>query len=354
MKHRRVVGSSARYAQRGDLWKAFRRTMITGSVAGVLVHRGKKDTTTKSEIFKSYTDKAYVRRESDVGTLNMSYGTNQEKRAIQHYLKMIETNYLTNYPGSSVSVTHEDVDFYIHSSGMLMASPDSEITVTVNLPDGSSHVERGVLEVKTPTSTYFGKLNVLKDPTRPITYSMFRDLLPTKQITNRKYGPPHFPAPRLNIHKKQGTTDLYRDYSTDDANFGPYSEYSQYYFQVIANLFLSGREWADFAVWTDPTEDKDKKSHSFYYKDATDPYRSLHVERFYASDPQVQRDYEVLMEAVKSWTATLKDTLKANVESFLLAISEDGEEPITLPELTAAEEERGEVDCPEEGVVVEE
>ena len=60
MKHRRVVGSSARYAQRGDLWKSFRRTMITGSVAGVLVHRGKKDTTTKSEIFKSYTDKAYV------------------------------------------------------------------------------------------------------------------------------------------------------------------------------------------------------------------------------------------------------------------------------------------------------
>jgi len=119
MKHRRVVGSSARYAQRGDLWKAFRRTMITGSVAGVLVHRGKKDTTTKSEIFKSYTDKAYVRRESDVGTLSMSYGTNHEKRAVQHYLKMIETNYLTNYPGSSVSVTHEDVDFYIHSSGML-------------------------------------------------------------------------------------------------------------------------------------------------------------------------------------------------------------------------------------------
>ena len=106
-------------------------------------------------------------------------------------------------------------------------------------------------------------------------------------------------------------------------------------------------------MWTDPTEDKDKKSHSFYYKNPTDPYRSLHVERFYASDPQVQRDYEVLMEAVKSWAATMKDTLKANVESFLLAISEDGEEPITLPELTAAEEERGEVDCPEE-VVVEE
>ena len=101
-------------------------------------------------------------------------------------------------------------------------------------------------------------------------------------------------------------------------------------------------------MWTDPTKDENGVSHSFYYKDETDPYPSLHVERVYASDPQVQRDYETLIDAVKSWTATMKETLKSNAEDFLLALTEDGEDPITLPELTP-EEERESIDCPPPG-----
>lgn len=346
--HRRVVRSSARFSQRGDLWKALRRTMITGSVCGILVHRGQKDTVTKADILKSYTDKKWVKKVTDVSRLNMAYGTAMEDRAVQHYTTFLETKYLANYPGSSVSVSTEAVDFYLHSSGMLMSSPDSEVTVTIHLPDGGKRVERGVVEVKTPTSSYFGKRSTIKDPTRPITYKNFRDLLPDKTLTNRKYGPPHFPKPRFKVGVPQTDTSLYRDYASEDAKFGPYSEYSQYYFQVIAALFLSGREWADFAVWTDPTKDENGVSHSFYYKDETDPYPSLHVERVYASDPQVQRDYETLIDAVKSWTATMKETLKSNAEDFLLALTEDGEDPITLPELTP-EEERESIDCPPPG-----
>ena len=43
--------------------------------------------------------------------------------------------------------------------------------------------------------------------------------------------------------------------------FGPRGAFSQYYYQCIANLFLSGRDFIDFVVWTAGTPDEAGVSH---------------------------------------------------------------------------------------------
>ena len=51
-------------------------------------------------------------------------------------------------------------------------------------------------------------------------------------------------------------------YTKDPADpFGPKGAFSQYYYQCIANLFLSGRDFIDFVVWTAGTPDEAGVSH---------------------------------------------------------------------------------------------
>ena len=321
-KHIRVGNSSKdrQFAQRSVLWKAIRRTMLTGSTAGVLVHRSAKDTTTKAALQKSYREVDRLEM-TGIGALNCAYGTNMEDRALGEYVKCVKRFYEVNNPTSTVDVRVEQVSFYVEKAGLLMASPDGEVHVTLTHADGTVETSNGVVEVKCPASSFFAKRGSYKDVKTPITHAMYSDLLPVSTST-RKYGPPGFPKPRLDLHTPRTVKEMYCNPTSE---FGAAGLYSQYYFQCVANLMLSTLEWVDFYVWTDPTKHRDPqdgepKGHRFYYKDPQDEFASVHLERLYACDPVVIRDWEALLEAAREWSRENQAVLRRNIDLFLLTV----------------------------------
>lgn len=322
-KHVRVGNSSkdARFHQRSPLWKRVRRCMMTGSSAGVLVNRGCKDTVTKKSLTATYTDGA-VKEITGIGKLNCDYGTHMEETAIVDYTHVVAHHTRMSYPEYHVEVKVNDVSFYVESEAKLMASPDGEVDITLTPKDESSGLTplsfKGVLEVKCPAGSYFGKRAWAKTD-RPISFRMFPDLLPGAQKTTRKYGPPKFEAPLFSLREPITfeETDKARFYrQSDTLGFGAKGAYSQYYFQCVANLMLSGREFIDFFVWTDPVT-VNGKGHRFFYKKQGEIFPSFHMERLYASDPQVQADYDILIKACEQWSYDYQRTLRANILAFL-------------------------------------
>ena len=158
----------------------------------------------------------------------------------------------------------------------------------------------------------------------------------------------------MHLGKKQNKEDFMRDNNTTDQQFSSQGLYSQYFCQCLLNLFLSEREWCDFCVWTDGTKSAKGLVHTFWYKYGRndDPFKSMHIERIYCSDPVVVSMYEDLMESIQGWTQEHERALSLNIASFLdlLTSSRQGL-PLELPALSA--EELQEV-CPEEGEFPEE
>ena len=355
--HRRVPKTdNSDFEQRGDMWKALRRTMLTGSQAGLIHNKGGHDTGNAAKVKRFYTEPTKNEEYGEVLTDMFAYGTNMEPRAIEDYKKAIRSWYEKQYPGQSVEVSTVDVNFYIHYAGLVMASPDGEVNVTITNPDGSQTIEEGVLEVKTPCGKYFGVRNsyFIRDPKNPITYTNYPNLLPGLSETRRKYGPGSLPRPRMHLGKKQNKEDFLRDNNTTDQQFSSQGLYSQYFCQCLLNLFLSEREWCDFCVWTDSTKSSKGLVHTFWYKhdQPEDTFKSIHIERIYRSDPAVVAMHEDLMESIRGWTQEHERALSLNIASFLevLTSSRDGV-ALELPVLTEAELEEA---CPEEGDFLEE
>ena len=348
-----AVGEDTDYAQKGKKWKLLRRCMMTASNAGKTHNKGHHDTppnpTKLSESYMKPFDS--LDDVSDVVKDNMAYGNHMEKRAVKKYTDVVRHYYMVQYPNHNVEVTTTDVAFYIHAAGLFMASPDSEVDVTVTDRTGKEVLKtQGVLEVKCPVHTYFAKRDprYIKDPKKPITYGMWEWLIPGPHLesTDRKYGGGSLPAPKMDLSKKQKETDLYRERHTVDRHFGIDGRYSQYFSQCLLNLFLSEREWCDFFVWADDTPDKKGRTHQFWYKPNRegDPFPSIHIERIYRDDPLIKEMYMDLLASIKLWTQSHSQALKANINEFLQEISKGGEEELTLPELDPAE---GEEHCPE-------
>jgi len=223
------------------MWKALRRTMLTGSQAGLIHNKGVHDTGNKEKVKRFYTEPATNEEYGDTLTDMFAYGTNMEPRAVEAYKVAIHAWYQKQYPGQSVTVDTVDVNFYIHYAGLVMASPDGEVNVTITNPDGSVEKEYGMLKVKTLCSKYFGVQNLyfVCDPKRPITYENFPNLLPGLSETRRKYGPESLPRPRLDLSKKQTKEELYHDNNTFNLCFLAEGVYLQYFCQCLLNLFLS-------------------------------------------------------------------------------------------------------------------
>ena len=322
MGHVRVANSSkdTRFHQRGRLWKRVRRCVMTGSSAGVLVHRGCKDTVTKKTLTESYTT-GETKEITGIGKLNCDYGTHMEARALQDYTHVVAHHTRMSYPDYNVDVRLNDVSFYVEKEARIMASPDGEVNIRLTPKDPASGLTEltfaGVVEVKCPAGSYFAKRAWAKTD-RAITFRMFPELLPGPQRTTRKYGPPKFQAPVFTLRHpvrfdEESKAPYYRG---EDLEFGAKGAYSQYYFQCVANLYLSGREFIDFFVWTDPLT-HNGKGHRFFYKEQGEIFPSFHLERLYASDPQVQKDYETLIKACETWSHDLRLTLRENIGAFL-------------------------------------
>ena len=337
------------FAQRGKKWKLLRRTMMTASNTGKVHNRGHHDTGgSKKQLDESYT-KPFDPNEFDktisvVGRDCCDYGTNMEEGAVEAYERVVKHYYNVQYPDHIVVVKTTPVSFYIHDSGNIMASPDSEVDVTVSKLDGTTVLTTtGVLEVKCPCGTYFGKRDsrYIKSTKNPITYAMWPDLIPTiTSSTDRKYGPGSLPTPRLHLGQRQQEKDLYRERSSLDRHFSIDGRYSQYFAQCLLNLFLSERDWCDFFVWADGTPNAKGKTHAFWYKPnrVTDPFPNIHMERIYRNDPLIVEQFNDLMNSIKLWTQSNSEGLSQNIEEFIQTVSQEGGgEPVVLPELSPAE-----------------
>ena len=164
--------------------------MMTGSQAGLIHNKGTHNTGNPTKVNQFYTEPTKNEEYSDMLTDMFTYGTNMEPHAIKAYKLTIHHWHEVQYPGQSVEVSTVDVNFYIHYAGLVMASPDGEVNITITNPDGSQTKEEGVLEVKTPCGKYFGVHDswFICDPKKPITYQNYSNLLPGLSEPCCKYG----------------------------------------------------------------------------------------------------------------------------------------------------------------------
>ena len=337
MVHNFRIGNSSKnrkFHQKAELWHKVRKTMITGSSCGILMHRGSKDTTTRAKIKQSYAS-GKSEEITGIGKLNCDYGNFMEDTALKDYAKVVKYKTEIDYPGCTATVTLEDISFYVEASGVLMASPDSEVNIWVEYPEGQGEPFwiRGVVEVKCPAGSYFAKRRWARTTT-PITYQSYPDLLPPPRKegdkpSSRKYGPPAFEKPRLSLTRSQVVQDFFQPSTlqqdsgtpvTTDKGFCANGVYSQYYFQCLANLILSDRDFIDFFVWTSPQKNVAQKTHRFWYKDTDDPYPSMHLERLHVKDPLVQCDYERLINVCSTWIGDNYWFIRCNIEDFLMCM----------------------------------
>jgi hypothetical protein len=353
----RKTSADELYKQGSRHWNFIRKTMITGSKCGLLFQKWKNAPMRK--LIGEYTDwrnkQVISRKDEDqeveefdtnrIGKNAMAYGSYwEEKGAIPAYAEAVKHHYYALYPNSNVQVhTRKDdptleVFFYIQEEGVLMASPDSEVVITVETDDGRTIVEKGVLEVKCPVGGYAPKIGSGPGTSveHPITYEKYSDLLKKGRYAEiRPNRPvPNFPAPRFSLTTPQKKEDAYirslTTWNREDSQWG------EYYCQCVANLMLSDAEWIDFCVWTSGqlTLEADQKKrgdtwrqHHFWYKTRNDPHPNVHIERMYKSDPKIQQDWNELLRRARKWTVDLKSILEDNIAIFIAFLRKEREDP---------------------------
>ena len=259
--HMRMIGDELK--QGTDLWRLARKTMMTGSQCGLLLHNGKHSYGNVGEL----TRRARLKPDEDDPEPEytppwlqntMKYGQLHEDDARQEYLTAMKEYYKDRFPDKHVTVEiNTECNFYMHREGVLMASPDGEVDITVAEKHDTSIIDRtlrGVLEFKCPTSSYFNKKRDAH-PRADVTYAEYPDLL-----HSAKWSRQHLRKPPFDIGNPTVADDeLYMQDPKDP--FGPKGAFSQYYFQCISNLFLSGRDFIDFVVWTAGTPNEAGVSH---------------------------------------------------------------------------------------------
>lgn len=340
MAHVRIQ-NSAEFAQGGLKWVAVRRTMVTGSNIGVLVHPTPGNTMNAKKLHMQYSEKKSVediRSEMVLGEDTFQakkifkYGSIHESDAVEEYRRIMKSLYQRTYPGRTVSeVEWESVDFYVHKEGILMASPDGEVTITLDKGTEREEVHRGIIECKCPVGGYFMSFGSA-DPAIPITYNKYPWLLtpsPNRK-TPMKWGSEVLSKPKLDLRMSDQLTNPASLYQTPNEghSFSMKGYFSQHYAQVVSNLFLSGRDFGDYIVWTDPTVDPTTgKTHRFWYKHVWDPHPSIHVERVYRNDPQVLEDWQRIQEMARGFTSELRNHLQANVRTLLSSFGQENALP---------------------------
>ena len=265
--------SDEMWEQGSKMWLRIRKCMMTASNCGVLLKNGGRNTTTGPKLnagYEALPGKPEPPFEP-TAVLNMKHGSAHEKKARDDYVEVIKEYYQRMFPGQNVAVKANDISFYVHRDGILLASPDGEIDVTVFEADGITPHKtiHGLVELKCPASTYF----VMHKTARPeddVTYALWPTLLPDVAEPGRKmarkWAPPDLGRPAFDVNKPHieatDKSSLYINPS-DPGAFDGKSSYSQYFAQCVANLMLSGREWIDFAVWTSPKRDRLGNAHKY-------------------------------------------------------------------------------------------
>ena len=273
--HMHMIGEE--FEQGKELWRLAQKMMMTGSNAGALVHKPTFKTATVSEL----TRKAQLEpgqtdeKERPIGTPGekaMKHGSLHEEAARVEYTNAITKYYKEMYLDNIVEVSvSNEVCFFIHKEGCLLASPDGEIDIVVK-DKNDADVEiarfRGLIEIKCPAGMFYGSKGWYTDPAADITFELSPGLLPKAQETGRKWSGPELGEPKFNLNEIP-FTDTPQSLLYEDDEFrglGPNGDYSQHYFQCIANMYLSGREFIDYVVWMSGTPSHiDGQTHRYFF-----------------------------------------------------------------------------------------
>ena len=181
--------SDEMWEQGSTLWLRIRKCMMTASNCGVLLKNGGRNTITAPKLnagYEALPGKPEPPFEP-TAVLNMKHGSAHEKKARDDYVEVIKEYYKRMFPGQNVAVKATDISFYVHKDGILLASPDGEIDVTVFEADGITPHKtfRGLVELKCPASTYF-VMNRTARPEDDVTYALWPALLPNVAEPGRR------------------------------------------------------------------------------------------------------------------------------------------------------------------------
>jgi hypothetical protein len=266
--------------QKGALWLDLRRTLMTGSCLETWAMKGQqgKESVKITEIIQDFREHFalkpdFLLKKNEFGERmkqkNCHWGTIHEASALQAY----QTYMSVKSPGLDVRAGTTIPGMLIDRAYQIAASPDGWVFDSAS-PE-ATHV--GIVEFKCPVGDLFARYKYL-DPRNPHDMAAIMEDI--------KITPPDFYKEMYNLKKK---------------NRG-------YYYQCMANLFLTSAEWIDFVAWVPPG------AHTFPGHPKGQP--NIKVHRFYRSE--MESDWRALQSTLSTRHNLYKDVFTQNMEAFLL------------------------------------
>lgn len=269
--------------QKGTLWLDLRRTLMTGSSLETWQKDGKggkeaADLTTLIKDFREHFSDIprplFTNNSNSFGERlkqkNMHWGVLHEEKALEAY----RTYMSVQSPGFDVRAGRAIPGMVIDRAYQIAASPDGYV-----YHDNSADATLvGVVEFKCPVGDFFAKkANLDLDPRKK---EDMPNILEKFKITpGRQY---------LEM------------YNLKRENKG-------YYFQCMANLFLTSAEWIDFVAWVPPG--------AFDFPDHPKGQPNIKVHRFSRKD--MEADWSALQSRLISRHRMYQNVFTQNMEALL-------------------------------------
>ena len=267
--------------QKGTLWLDLRRTLMTGSSLETWKKDGKggkqaADLTALVKDFQEhFSDVARPLFTAGGNTFgerlkqkNMHWGVLYEEKALGAY----RTYMSVQSPGFDVRAGNTIPGMVIDRAYQIAASPDGWVFDGKGLD--ATHI--GIVEFKCPVGDFFVKN---------------RDLDPRKEEDMPNI------LGKLKITPGKQYVEMY---NLKTHNKG-------YYYQCMANLFLTSAQWIDFVAWVPPG--------AFDFPDHPNGQPNMRVHRFYRS--AMAADWSELQSKLISRHSLYQDVFTQNMKAFL-------------------------------------
>jgi hypothetical protein len=275
--------------QKGRLWLDIRRTLMTGSSLETWIMRGKRkgDESVKltdlikdfQEHFSGIPKQLFLSNtfNEKLQQKNMFWGTMHEDHALRAYQGHTEIV----SPGYEVRAGTTIPGMVIDRAYQIAASPDGWVFDGTGID--ARHV--GVVEFKCPVGLFFAKgahTGPAFDPRDPQNmqriYTNFK-ITPGKQYTDMR---------NLRLHHKG------------------------YYYQCMANLFLTSAEWIDFVAWV-PVG-------AFEFPGSPAGQPNIKIHRFHRAD--MKAHWEALQSKLVARHRLYQDVFTHNMDALLSKYAE--------------------------------
>ena len=274
--------------QKGTLWLDLRRTLMTGSSLETWTKDGKggREAVDLTALVKDFQEHfsdvprpLFTNSTNAFGERlkqkNMHWGVIHEEKALEAY----RTYMSVQSPGFDVRAGKSIPGMVIDRAYQIAASPDGYVYYD-NSPDATLV---GVVEFKCPVGDFFAKkANRDLDPRKK---EDMEDIMRKFKITPGKQ---YLEMYNLKTHNKG------------------------YYYQCMANLFLTSAQWIDFVAWVPPG--------AFNFPGHPEGQENIRVHRFYRS--AMEADWSALQSRLVARHNLYQGVFTQNIEALLLKYKE--------------------------------